>query len=181
VEPLNKDDYTLAHTQFLPRGMVWPRHLSSLWMKLFAAFSRTYAEIHGTLTLLADELDPRKASLMLEEWEKFAGLPDECTLVAGTEPERQAALVAKLTSTGGATAPYFVEVAETMGYIGAAVEEFPVSRYGRVRFGARFRDRRWRRVWQVNLPASGVLDAALECRIRKLKPAHTKVYFQYEA
>lgn len=179
MEPLTKDDYTQAHAQFLPRGLVWPRHLSSLWMKLFAAFSRTYAEIHGSLTLLADELDPRKTSAMLAEWEKFAGLPDECTLVAGSEAERRATLVAKLTSTGGSTAPYFVEVAETLGYVGAMVEEFPVARFGRSRYGARLHDRRWRRVWQVNLQASGTLDAVLECRISKLKPAHTKVYFKY--
>lgn len=181
MEPLRKDDYRQAHAQFLPSGLVWPRHQSSVWMKLFSAFSRTYAGIHSTLTLLADELDPRKTAAMLDEWERFAGLPDECTLVAGTEAERRIALVAKLTSTGGSTAPYFVEVAETMGYAGAAVEEFPVSRFGRARFGARFHDRRWRRVWQVNLPASGTLNAVLECRIQKIKPAHTKVYFQYGA
>lgn len=179
MEPLNKDAYAQAHANFLPSGLAWPRHLSSVWMKLFAAFSRTYAGIDSTLALLADELDPRKTSAMLADWEAFAGLPDECTFVVGTEAERRAALVAKLTSTGGATGPYFVSIAETMGYAGATVQEFPVSRFGRARFGARFHDRRWRRVWQMNLPSSGALNATLECRIQKIKPAHTKVFFEY--
>lgn len=179
MEPMTKDEYSQAHAQFLPRGLAWPRQASSTWMRLFAAFSRTYAALHASLILLAKELDPRQASALLEEWESFVGLPDECTLVAGTEDERRTALVGKLTATGGATKTYFIDVAQGLGYAGASVAEFPYSRFGRARFGARYHDRRWRNVWYLQLPSSGPLDAALECRVRKLKPAHTRVFFQY--
>jgi uncharacterized protein YmfQ (DUF2313 family) len=197
MDPLTKDDYTQAHGQFLPTGLVWPRHAGSWLMKLMAAFSRTYAAIHASLVLLTRELDPRSASQLLSDWETFAGLPDACTLVQGTEGERRAAVVAKMTATGGASATYFINLAAALGYAGATVTEFPVSRYGRVRFGARFQGRAWRNVWQMNLLAQGSTPArftdryltrfkqssntVLECRFVKLKPSHTQVLFRYGA
>jgi uncharacterized protein YmfQ (DUF2313 family) len=115
--------------------------------------------------------------------------------VVGTETQRRAAVVSKITATGGATAPYFIAIAAGLGYAGATVTEFPVSRFGRVRFGARFQGRQWRNIWQMNLSAQGSTPArftdrfgtrfntsgntVLECRIVKLKPAHTTVLFHY--
>lgn len=197
MEPLTKEDYTQAHAQFLPRGLAWPRSLGSVLMRLLAAFSSAYAALHASLVLLTRELDPRSASQMLSEWEAFAGLPDTCSLVQGTEFERRASVAAKLTATGGANATYFIQMAETLGYPGATVTEFPVRRFGRARFGTPFYGRAWRNVWQLNLTAEGSTakrfsdrfgtrfkqssNTVLECRVVKLKPSHTRVLFQYGA
>jgi len=197
MEPLKKEDYTAAHGLLLPRGLAWPRTPSSVLMRLFAGFSRSYAALHVSLILLIRELDPRSTTAFLSEWEKFAGLPDECSLVVGTESERRAAVVSKITATGGATATYFIGVAATLGYAGATVTEFPVSRFGRARFGSRLQGAKWRNVWQMNLSGQGSTPArftdrfgtrfkqsgntVLECRIVKLKPAHTTVLFHYGA
>lgn len=195
MEPLTKDDYTQAHAQLMPRGLAWPRSPSGVLMKVLAAFSRTYAALHAALILLTRELDPRSTSQLLGEWEGFAGLPDACSLVQGTETERRAALTAKITSTGGASANYFIALAGTLGYPGATVTEFPVRRFGRARFGERYNGRAWRNVWQMNLAAEGATprrfgdrfqglyktsgNTVLECRVVKLKPSHTRVLFQY--
>jgi len=178
MEPLSTDDYRQAHVQLLPRGLVWPRNAGSVLGRLFAGFSGSYAALHASVILLSRELDPRNTSALLPEWETFAGLPDACSLVVGTESERRAALVAKLTATGGSTASYFIAMAQALGYSSATVTEFPVSRFGRARFGARFNGRAWRNVWQMNCVSSSQ-DATLECRIGKLKPAHTTVLFHY--
>lgn len=197
MEPLPKEDYAAAHAQLLPRGLAWPRQSGSVLGRLFAGFARAYAALHASLVLLTREIDPRSTSTLLTEWESFAGLPDECSLVAGTESERRAALVSKIASNGGATAPYFVALAAALGYAGATVTEFPVSRFGRARFGARLQGVAWRNVWQMNLSAQGATparftdrfgtrfnqsgNAVLECRLVKLKPAHTTLLFQYGA
>ncbi|NDP60095.1 MAG: DUF2313 domain-containing protein [Oxalobacteraceae bacterium] len=195
MEPLNKTDYACAHAQFLPRGLAWPRQSNSVLGRLLAGFAYAYAALHASLVLLTRELDPRSTSILLSEWEAFAGLPDACSLGAGTESERRAAVVSKIASTGGATAPYFIALADALGYAGATVAEFPVSRFGRARFGARLQGATWRNVWQMHLSAQGSTPArftdrfgtrfhqsrntVLECRIVTLKPAHTTVLFYY--
>ena len=55
--------------------------------------------------------------------EAVAGLPDICTGTLDSIPERQRALVAKLTSTGGQSIPYYLSVIENMGYSGATIDE----------------------------------------------------------
>lgn len=180
MEPLSKADYSQAHAQLLPRGLAWPTRPDSVLRRLFAGFARAYEALHIKLILLSHELDPRRTAALLPEWEAFTGLPDECSLLIGTDAERRAAVVAKLTANGGSTAPYFAAMAQALGYSTATVTEFPVSRFGRTRFGARFHDTAWRHVWQITGTSSDQ-NATLECRIAKLKPAHTTVLFNYGA
>ena len=165
-------------------------------MRLFRGLSTGYSAIDRCLIKLTRELDPRSASVLLDDWEKFAGLPDECTVGSSTETERRAAVTSKITATGGASAAYFEGIAVSLGYQGAYVSEFKVARFGRSRFGDRFYGAVWGRCWQMNLPgADGTIPARfgdrfgtrfrlsrnteIECRIAKLKPSHTKVLFHY--
>lgn len=179
MEALNKEDYRQAHSQMLPMGMVWTKSKDSVMQRLFSGFSAGYARLHSRVFDVSTELDPRATSELLADWEKFAGLPDECSRFSGSVPERRSALVAKLTATGGSTASYFSDLVTVLGYAGVRVAEFPVARFGRARFGARFHGVAWRNVWQITVAASTTMDATLECRIGKLKPAHTKVFFKY--
>lgn len=179
MEALNKEDYRQAHSQMLPTGMAWTKAKDSVMQRLFSGFSAGYARLHSRLIDVSTELDPRATSELISEWEKFAGLPDECSRFSGSVAERRSALVAKLTATGGSTAVYFSDLVTVLGYAGVSVAEFPVSRFGRARCGARFHGVDWRNVWQITVAASTTMDATLECRIAKLKPAHTNVFFKY--
>lgn len=197
MEPLSKENYAAAHAQLLPRGLAWPRQPGSVLACLFTGFARAYAALHASLVLLTRELDPRSTSALLTQWENFAGLPDECSIVTGTESERRMAVVSKIVATGGVTAPYFIALAAALGYAGASITEFPVSRFGRIRFGARLQGYAWRNTWQMNLSVQGAVPArftdrfgtrfnasgngVLECRLAKLKPAHTILLFKYGA
>lgn len=195
METRTQDDYTQAHAQFMPIGLAWPRKSTSVLMRLVRGLSAAAPRLEALLNTIARELDPRSASVLLPDWETFAGLPDECSIDGATVSERRAALHSKLVSTGGASAEYFIGLANAMGRPGATVTEFPVARFGRAHFGDRFHGLQWRHVWQLNLPGDGYVSArfmdrfgvrfhqssngALECRVVKLKPSHTKVLFEY--
>lgn len=194
---LTKADYAAVYRRLQPRGLAWPMSSGSVWGRLYAAFSRLTVQVHATLVLLTRELDPRSASQLLNEWEVFVGLPDECTVAQSTESERRLAVHTRITATGGASAAYFIGIAEFLGYTGTTITEFPVSRFGRARFQARFYGRTWRHAWQMNVAASEPVPARfmdrfgvrfkqsaasiLECRVGKLKPSHTKLLFHYGA
>ena len=59
------------------------------------------------------EADPRTTIQFFTDWERIAGLPDSCcgTDAASTLAERRARLVEKITSTGGQSRQYFIDLA----------------------------------------------------------------------
>lgn len=144
------------------------------------------------------EGDPRTTSELLAAWERVAGLPDSCVIATGAEQtveQRRAALVAKLISLGGQSRQYFIGLAAALGYPGATIDECrPFN------CNSNCNDALWsqadRFAWQINLPSAGGVfimncnspcdsplgawgDAAVECRIQRLKPAHTTALVAY--
>ena len=128
----------------------------------------------GAGKLLA-EADPRLSSMLLADWERNYGLEAG----SASEASRRAALVAQILAGGGQSRAYYVAVAAALGYA-ATIEEFALHNvmspvtfplYGRA----------WRFVWRVRAhPGVGaVAAAAFEVLINKLKPAHTRVVFDY--
>ena len=195
METRSQDEYTQAHAQFMPTGLAWPRKRTSVLMRLVRGLSAAAPRVESLLNTIARELDSRSASILLGDWETFTGLPDECTTAEATVFERRAAVTSKLVSTGGASAAYFISIAAAMERPGATVEEFAVRRFGS-RLGTRYYGIQWRHVWQMNIPGNGYVprrfsdrfgglfthssNGSLECRVLKLKPAHTTVIFNYE-
>lgn len=151
---------------------------------------------------LIEEMDPRTTQELLGDWERMTGLPDGCTGAPDSTSERQAALHQKLTSTGGQSRAYFIEVAAKLGYSIEIEEHRPcaigmpcdVPVYGPD----------WAFAWTVHvLPPEGWYDSSmaiavakigdpvgirlrgwgsldLECVIGRSRPAHTIVLFTYE-
>jgi uncharacterized protein YmfQ (DUF2313 family) len=73
--------------------------------------------------LLERESDPRitfppqgPQSGLLPDWERNWGLPDPCYDDPGTIPERQAALVQRMTIIGAASREFFIGLAAELGY-----------------------------------------------------------------
>lgn len=158
--------------------------------------------------LIERESDPRATLELLSDWERVAGLPDACLDEPLTIGDRQAALVARLTMLGAQSVAFFVGIAEMLGYEITIVEHSPfmagVSHVGDTRYddAPSFR---WeigpaevRYYWTVRMDAArltwfrasagqaGVdphlrIAAAtdIECLIRRFKPAHTAVFFDY--
>ncbi len=158
--------------------------------------------------LLERESDPRSTIELLEDWERMAGLPDACLAEPLTIGDRQKALVARLTMLGGQSCAFFIGLAASLGYEITITEHSPfmagISHVGDTRYDDA-PDFRWeigpaevRYYWNIHLAAvrltwfrasagqAGVdphlrigLATDLECLIRRFKPAHTEVFFDY--
>lgn len=183
----------------LPPGRLWDalREDGSLADRLLAAQAEEFARVNGRVDDLLDEADPRTTMELLEEWEAWAGLPDICTGAMGTLQERRDALVQKLTSRGGQSRAYFLELASSLGYT-VTIDEFRPFICGKSRCGDQLNggaDARF--YWRVNVGAAkvigfvcggsqcgnslGKIDRAgvLECLLQRLKPAQTEIIFNY--
>lgn len=142
------------------------------------------------------EIDPRTTDLLLEDWERVYGLPDGCSDIGQSVEQRRAALLAKVSDSGGLSKRYFLQIAEQMGYRDTSIITF-VPSHCEMTCEMALRDERFRFIWTVNLPHQGEnytvfrvgarcdkrIDSytfgALECQLMRLKPAHTHVTFTY--
>lgn len=177
-----------------PPGPAWPAD-DALLRGLAEELARAHAR---TLTLL-EEADPRSTREMLADWEEQAGLPDPCSVgISTTIQERRAAVVDKVTSRGGSSVAYLQSICDRLGYT-TDIREFRPFVCGRSRCGDRLggshRNRFYLRV-RVLGPRlikfrCGVSQCGdklgkfaraedLECRLRKVAPAHINLIVAYE-
>lgn len=139
------------------------------------AYGAALDKAQAAAQLLLAEADPRTTGLLLGDWERNYGLE------AGTASDsvRRSALVAQILSGGGQSRAFYVSLAAAMGYTATVTESTPHTVMSEVTFplysGA------WRHVWKVRAHANAgaVSNAAFEALINKLKPAHTRVIFEY--
>ncbi len=111
-----KDAYLGMLHGLLPQGQAWNRDPDSTLTKVLSVFSQILGTVHSRGLDLLDEADPRTTAEMLLDWEYVAGLPDGCTLTSGTLQERRAALVQRITGRGGQSRPYYLSLAQALGY-----------------------------------------------------------------
>ena len=190
-----QEDYVQMMANLLPRGAVWSRDSTSQLMKVIGALAPTYARARNDAIGLINDIFPATTQAMLTDWEDSLGLPDECTPLNPSTEKRRAAVLAKFISTGGQSVPYFTAVALAMGYV-ITVTEFTQFRVGFNRVGQPLNGPDAAYHWQVNAPTitetwfrvglstSGdplysVGNTELECRLNKIKPAHTVLSFVY--
>lgn len=191
-------NYRSQMQQLLPSGKAWPRSADAKLTALLNAMAKEPARVEMRMEQLLKEADPRTASILLPEWEEFAGLPDTCSKsVATTLQERRQAVVAKLTMRGGQSKAYFQALAEKLGYEVTITEYRPFT-CGRSKCGETLGgDQVNRFYWKCTVPGPrltnfkcgasrcgeplGKISRAedLECKFNKLKPAQTKLNFGY--
>lgn len=179
--------------QLLPPGDAWSREPDAVITKLLHGTADELARVHRRMLDLIEEADPRTTEELLPDWERVAGLPDPCAGGDQTVEERRVALTAKLTSRGGQSRQFFIDLAARYGFA-ITIDEFAPfvagSGAGEPLYddGARF-------VWRVNEPSidDGIRyfvagsfageplaswgNETLECVIRPFAPAHTHVIF----
>lgn len=189
-------EYLAQLRALLPRGWVWICGRGYVLYRLLSGMAPEFARVDQRLVDLRNEADPLTILELLPEWERLVGIPDPCAEgVATTLAARRAAVQAKLLATGGASRQYFIDYAAALGYPGATIDEFrPMG------CNDTCNDSLWseldRFVWMVNLPGDGGCyvmtcndtcndylqvwgETEIECRINRLKPAHTVVVFAY--
>lgn len=192
-------DYIQQLIGLMPTGPAWNTEAGSVTMSLLGVIAAELEYINARADRLLQEALPSTTIELLEDWERAAGLPDSCSVLADTRAERVAALVSKITRSGGQSLRFFQELAQSLGYNIEITEYRPfmcgISHCGTdplteghdVRF-----------VWHVKVMnskllylrcGSSTLDARLldfrtaddlACVLMKLKPAHTELIIGYE-
>lgn len=198
---LTASDYLRAALALLPRGRAWPRDAGTTIRRFWHAVAEGLARVHARSEVLTRiEADPHLTFEVLPDWERVAGLPDECTAVGTTLAERRLALVAKLGSRGGQSIAYFQGLATSLGYDVTITEIRPFvagfsmcgdARWqvgpGSIRFYWSVTVNEPRVVWfraganQVGQDTHATITRAadLECLLNRHKPAHTALVFSY--
>lgn len=196
--PRTADDYREQLKSLLPPGAAFRRDRGSVLDKLLDAMAQELARIDARADALATDAVPNATTELLPDWEGVAGLPDNCSgALRPTIQARRADLVAKLTSRGGQSVRYFIEVAAALGFT-ITITEFRPFRVGQSTAGDDFANGDWIFTWRINAPAETVTyfrvgqstageplaswgNSNLECRMNQIKPAHTILIFAYGA
>lgn len=164
----------------LPPGVAITREPQANVTKLLEAWAAMLGDAELSFDEWFAQYDPNVAVAMLEDWERFLGLPDICDAgIAQTLQERRAAVVERLCIMGGNSRQYFIDMMARRG-IPITIDELATH------------------FWRVNAPMANMRyfrvggsasrmgerlrswgDPPTECRIRRLKPAHTRVVFGY--
>lgn len=190
------DDYRQALQALIPNGRAWPRDhdtvQAAVLRSLAASFQRSDNDALGILS----GAFPQTATIMLPEWEKALGLPDDCSIgEVDTIGKRQNAIVSKFISTGGQSKSYFIGIAKALGY-NITIKEYRQARSGLSVCGDGLNGDDWPFVWLVEAEDTTISYARvglsycgdplrswgnrqLECRINALAPSYTLVKFGY--
>jgi uncharacterized protein YmfQ (DUF2313 family) len=189
-------DYLEQLKTLLPPGQAFPREAGTTLHSLLDGMSIELARVDARGEALPLEAIPSSSSELLVDWERVAGLPDKCSgVLEETLQGRKNVLLAKLSSTGGQSAPYFIELADSLGYV-VTIEQFRPFRVGLSRVGDALTNGDWVFAWRIKAPAVTVTsfrvgqsavgerlrtwgNDTLECKINQLKPAHTIALFAY--
>ncbi len=188
-------DYAEAFKGLLPRGRAWPKDLGSALSKVATAIMPTYERSNARAAALLVDAFPGQSVELLPEWESTLGLPDSCTGPLATVQQRQAAILAKWSSTGGQSIAYFTAVALALGWVITVTEFTPFA--GDIGYAdGPLWDESGASVWQINAPlvttywfeadvssADSPLaswgNTLIECQLGKIRPAHTYLQFAY--
>ncbi|WP_052742278.1 YmfQ family protein [Pseudomonas frederiksbergensis] len=189
-------DYLEQLKTLLPPGQAFPREAGTTLHNLLGGMAIELARVDSRGESLPIEANPASTNELLVDWERVAGLPDKCSgVLEETLQGRRNALLTKLTSTGGQSREYFIELAQSLGYT-VTIKEFRPFRAGMSRAGEALTNGAWVFTWLIRSPEVNVtefragLSAAgerlrtwgndtLECKLNQLKPAHTITIFAY--
>jgi uncharacterized protein YmfQ (DUF2313 family) len=191
----DENAYTQQLIKLAPSGLAWSTESTSNWVKLLSAIAAECARVDAMGGLLVEESFPDTTLLLLPNWERVAGLPDDCSAFEDTIQIRKRNLLAKIVARGGATKQYLIEVAETFGFT-INIVEFDQFRVDYSRVGDPLCDEPWQFAFEVQAPSETITwfrsggsaageplatwgNERLECLITKLKPAHTVALFAY--
>ncbi|MBA7932979.1 DUF2313 domain-containing protein [Klebsiella sp. RHBSTW-00215] len=190
------DDYTRALVSLLPTGLAWPRDVESTQYATVKSLAHSFARSDTDSLALLSGGFPSTALMMLYEWERTLGLPDDCAIgEIDSIGARQRAVVSKLISTGGLNRNYYITIAAALGY-DVTIMLFRPAMCGMSVCGDAINGDEWPYTWQINVPGSTVRyaysgetycgdplaswgDKQLECSINKIAPSHINIIFTY--
>lgn len=190
------EQYLTMLQALLPTGMAWPRDPDAVLTNLLRAWADEFAREGMRIDDVLNESIPVNVRELLTDWERVLALPDSCTSAVDLSIEqRRAAVGTKITAVGGQSRQFFIDLAASLGFPGATIDEFrPMTCNDTCNDAVFSQDDRY--AWRINIPSSGGTFLAncnsdcnsalaswgntlLECAITKRKAADTDVIFAY--
>lgn len=191
------EDYKNALANLLPSGRAWNGKNHGVLSLLLKGIAEEFLRFGKRSEDFKKELNPNFCNEILSDWEKMLGLPDECTPQSYelSAQERRSSVLEKLSNRGGQSVQYIKNVCLSLGYP-AEVVEYKPFRVGKSKMGEKIYSSSWSHWFKIIAPYSSkqVFRAGqsrmgdklrtfrndlLECTIKKVKPAHTRVFFEY--
>nr|WP_278434129.1 putative phage tail protein [Brucella anthropi] len=179
----------------LPRGFALGKREGVL-DAILDSMAKVLVQAEADAESLMNEVDPRTANALLPDFERVLG-PDPCGRDLGNQTleQRQRRAHQRWIAKGGASIPYFVKMASSLGHT-IEIEEFWPSKAGVLRAGQALIAEGEQFTWRVKLqlisewifragvntagqPLGGFEISDIECELRRLKPAHTQLVFSY--
>lgn len=192
----SQNDYATALGALLPTGRAWPRASKTVQAAVLRALGNSFQRSDNDAVNLITGAFPATATVMLSEWERSLGLPNDCSIgEIGSISDRQRSVVSKLISTGGLNRDYYIRVAAALGYT-ITITQFRPAISGMSVCGDTLNGDEWPFTWRINAPETTIKYALsgasycgdplaswgnkqLECAINKIAPSHLNLIFSY--
>lgn len=162
--------------------------------KILIGLASEWLNFRSKINEVSNEYNPKITTKLIEEWEQFVGIPDNCIPVASTIEQRRLNVLLKLSGINATTEKQFKNVASILGYNievsnGVSTSTFPLTLPFLLisEASAPF-------TIVITLPSSikpngfpltfpftltSQQPAILDCLFNKLKPANTQLFFRY--
>lgn len=146
---------------------------------LLSVFAAEFDRWWNRYLALKKEAVPGLSVELLPDWERVAGLPDSCSLLASTTEERQAIVHQKITQGKGDPTlleltqheQYWIDYAANLGYTITISYYTGVFRVGVNTVGQLLGGASSVYTWVI----SGNWDSLLQCLFERDKPAYTEI------
>ena len=192
------DNYRQMLVSLLPRGKIWRSFLNqdSIGSQFLDCFARELNRCESYLWLAIEEAFPDTTDLLFYKWLSAWGIPDDCVKaiysnISNSELRKQ--LVLKVMSTTYYSKDFYVLLAQSFGYsiqIEEPQEYTTESSTEDLLYGSDavftwivITNERTLALFDVTWSTEDPLaiwgDAAFECLMKALSPAHLTIWFKY--
>lgn len=190
-------EYLRLLQSLLPRGRAWNRDEDSILTQFLYGKAEEFSRVDGRSDDLLQERDTRYTSELLPDHETDFGIPDECFSLPTTDRQRRNAIHSKLLTTGRQDKQYFIDLAEALGYT-IEITEYEPFWCGLGLAGDECGGYKVLFYWKVSVGYPDIVAGgfakgfgtgfdslysadieALYCIMRKYKPAHSIVIFDF--
>ncbi len=185
-----------ALQSLLPRGAVWPRDPDATQTQTLLGLTQANARLSARANDLLSESNPATTVELLPEWESTLGLPDPEIGQLPTIQSRRAAVVSKISNSGGQSAAYFINQAAQLGY-SITINNNAPFRVGQSNVGQPLGLTDWFFTWSINTPSNAIhrfsvgqsavgeplnywSNLLLATEMNEISPAHTILNFNYQ-
>lgn len=179
VDP-EADDYVTVLVQLLPRGVAWDQWDPEDRDPLLRGLAHEAARVELRVWQFLEELDPRTTLELLPDWERVYGLPEKCGVPPSTIDGRRRALHAKMAAKPQGNIPFFLQLAENLGYPNAEIRGLhnPFTCNSDCIDALFGWEGGWADAWMMLPNATSETDDTLMCMVRKYAQAHEHVLFR---